>query len=173
MEKADIDELEDSPVTVTALCVDAAPGIVLPPPQLPSTSCATVWEEEEDEFESGGKEASDEEFEEDAWPESPHGQFVETCERKRRSSREIAKGLEDMAKADRARSRFLILSSASALALFLATVATPWSLVDTASGQRPQPKDLAESRPRPPLAHAQDEYHFPHLLDDFWYPIAI
>ena len=170
MEKADKDELEDSPVTVTALCVDAAPRIVLPP-RLPSTSCATVWEEE-DEFESGGKEASDEEFEEDAWPESPHGQFVETCERKRRSSREIAKGLEDMAKADRARSRFLILSSASALALFLATVATPWSLVGTASGQRPQPKDLAESR-RPPLAHAQDEYHFPHLLDDFWYPIAI
>ena len=164
-EKAVPGELH-SPVSVTASPVGAAPALTLPPRMSSATSCTTVWEEEEEEAGAhcfGGKEASDDEFEEE-WPESPHGQFVATREQKRRSSRELASDIEASPLAERARNRLFLCMWLSVLVLVLAALVVK---------PAPQP-EAQQMEPRPTYyAHwLHDEYFYPHLLDD-WHPIGI
>merc|ERR1711935_1043557 len=175
---------DQSPRSITAAFMPWSLTPLALPPTLVQPSSGVIQEEEEGGVhESGGKEASDEEFEEEwdrawfeerPWPvpytsgsltSNDHVKFVAMCERKRRSSRKLADDLDGMSRAGRHPLTYLLILAA---ALLLLAAVMPMS---HGHGHPPSPPIKPKAARFQPLWM---HYEFdPDMFDNFWFPLFI
>ena len=172
---------DESPRSITAACMPWSTQFAPTPLDLPP-AFSKEEEEEGGVHESGGTEASDEEFEgwdRAWWEERPrpiphasgpltsdeHVDFVAMCERKRRRSRELAGDLEDLSRADRVHPLTYFLALSAALVLLAAVV--PLSFIVHPPSPPIKPKAALFE---PLMMH----YEFdPDMFDNFWFPLFV
>ena len=171
-------EEEHSPRSITAVCMpwsmQRAPAPLVLPPAFSSFTSPSRIQEEESVHKSGGGAAEWDRgwFEERPCPvpwsltSDDHVKFVAMCERKRRSSRELADDLEDMSRSDRVRYRFRYFILACAAALLLLAAVMPLSLVL----HPPSPPAKSNAALFQPLWMMHYEFD-PDMFDNFWFPL--
>ena len=180
---------DESPRSITAACMPWSTQFAPTPLALPPafSSPGVVQEEEGGVHESGRTEASDEESEEWEsqwdrawWEERPwpvpyasgaltcdeHVDFVAMCERKRRSSRELAGDLEDLSRAELVHPLTYFLALSAALLLLAAVMPLTFIV------HPPTPPVKPKAALFQPLMMMHYEFD-PDMFDNFWFPLFV